>query len=738
MKNAKIKTKLIFSFGIVLALLLVIGISAFISINNLNSVVYSYKSKSLPSVDSLAKIRRSMISIQRDLLLASVSPDQNVTDESIQQAQSDRQLLNEALESFKQTMQTDPALIQKFESIVVEAANYRKTIEGYAKQNLPETNLKAYEVFINNYKPAVDKAIDILEEIKVAQDNIVDNLDSTAAFNIRTAYIIVALVLVASLIITLMLISRLNKTIAIPIIQVEKAAKEIAIGNLNVNLTQNSKDEIGELVNSFSSVRNSILKLTENINGMAKELENGDIDSKINVDDFQGAYKEVAVSINNSITSLINDTLVILNSFNELGNGNFKVDLNKFPGKKSIANDMFLELKNNLTSLNKDVKSLIDGAINGELNTSVDTSLYKGDWSELTKGLNNLLSAVNKPIDESNKVLAQLAEGNFNVEISSGYRGSFDFMMSSFNKMVTSIGSYINEITEILDAISQGVLNRKIEREYVGQFSLIKNSINKISNTLRSTISDIKISSDNVLVGAKQISETSMDLANGASNQASSVQELNASITAINEQTHQNAEQAKKANDFSKQSIENARNGNDEMVKMLSSMNDIKEASKNISKIIKVIDDIAFQTNLLALNAAVEAARAGKHGVGFSVVAEEVRSLAGRSQQAAKDTSNLIEDIISKINDGTETAKLTASSLEKIVEDTNSVSSIIDEIYMATTLQTEGISQISEGIDQISEVVQRNSSTSEESAAAAEELSSQSEVLSNMVAHFTI
>ncbi len=738
MKNIKIKTKLILSFGMVLALLMVIGVSAFVSINNLNAVVSDYKNKNLPSVDALAIIKRSIISIQRDLLLASVSPDQSVTDQCIEDVQTERDILNKALDNFKLTMQTDPALLTDFESLVKEATEYRKTIEDYAKQNQPDTNLKAYEMFINQYKPIVDKALGKLDEIKKQQDSIVNILDAKAAINIKTAYFIVAVVLLASFIITLLIISMLNKAIAKPIVLLEGAARAIAGGNLNVNLKQRSQDEIGMLVGSFAKVRDSILMLTDKINGMALEMNEGDIEARIDADVFEGAYKEVANSINSSVGDLIDDTLKILAGFNALGNGNFSVELEKFPGKKAVANQMFEELKNNLKSLNRDVTSMIDGAINGELDTQVNTALYAGDWRVLTQGLNELLENVSKPIEESNKVLAQLAQGDFNVEISRNYKGSFAAMMGSLDTMVSAIGSYISEITEILDAIATGDLTNSINREYVGQFSHIKNSINKIAKTLRNTIASIKASSDNVNVGSRQISETAMDLANGASNQASAVEELNASITIINEQTQQNADQAKKANDFSKQSITSAKTGNEEMAKMLSSMDDIKEASHNISKIIKVIDDIAFQTNLLALNAAVEAARAGQHGVGFSVVAEEVRSLAGRSQQAAKDTSVLIEDIISKINDGTETAKLTADSLRKIVDDTNAVSSIIDEIYQETANQTESIAQITVGINQISEVVQMNSSTSEESAAAAQELNSQSEVLANMVANFTV
>ncbi len=545
---------------------------------------------------------------------------------------------------------------------------------------------------------------------------------------------LVLLALVASVVSAIVLANSILK----PIKEIEKVAGDIAKGNLNVNLQVRGQDEISMLTKSFIKLKNTILLLISKINEMAGELDKGDIEARIPETEFEGEFRAVAFSINSTVNALINDTLAILAAYTALGNGNFKAELIKLPAKKGLVNEEFDKLKATLNALSGDVQRLISGAIDGNLHARADASLYKEDWKKIAEGLNNLLQAVNTPIDEANEVLAQLSNGNFNVSVGKAYKGSFGSMMSAFDQMVDSIGSYICEITQMLDTIAAGDLQKKITRDYVGQFNAIKESINQIFDTLKGTVSEIKSSADNVLSGAKQISESSMDLANGASTQASSVEELNASIIAINEKAQHTAQKAQEANGLSQKSILNAKDGNEEMTKMLKSMDEIKIASNNIYKIIKVIDDIAFQTNLLALNAAVEAARAGEHGKGFSVVAEEVRSLAGRSLAAAKDTSQLIEDTIHKVNEGMQTARLTADSLNKIVVDTNSVSEIIDNIYTATKEQTESISQITEGVNQISEIVQRNSSTSEESAAAAQELNSQSEVLAQMVSKFKV
>ena len=370
-------------------------------------------------------------------------------------------------------------------------------------------------------------------------------------------------------------------------------------------------------------------------------------------------------------------------------------------------------------------------------NISIIVSIFAS--AALTLFLTKYITKViTKPIYDMEKVAKEMANGNLDVSIEANSKDELGNLAGSFSQMVTIIKGYINDISNVLGSISHGDLSVSTKENYKGNFVEIKYSLDNILKSLREVFSEIKEATIQVNSGADQVAISSQVLSQGATDQASSVEELSASIEEINEQIQNTAISANSTNKITMDLVKDIKNSNNRMKEMLLAMDDIEQSSKDISNIIKVITDIATETNLLALNAAIEAARAGESGKGFAVVAEEVRSLSFQSADAAKQTTMLIKDSIKAVNKGRELADSTATTLVGLVESVDKVTNLILDVDSASKYQVNFIEQIHNGILEISDVVQSNSAIAEESAASSEELTIQAETLNKMIGYFKI
>lgn len=557
-------------------------------------------------------------------------------------------------------------------------------------------------------------------------------------------------------------------------------AKDVARGKTNLNIPIDKNDEIGQVFQAFAEIVKALNLLSDNFLEGEEQIRNGNIIYKIDQENLSGGFEDLVVATNRIIKGLlgylshVTEPVVVIDQNGKINfTNNVIYDMTKLPLGDIMGRNINDIFKTNITALPAITRCLA-GTDPGrsELTVTFNDEVYELEVSAVAiyaadatiRGAMVILTdktAVNRMRDLSqkrNEYRQHLTEkltgslgtafekGNLDILIEAEeYDDETESVAEDFRKVeetllssVSIIKSYVTELTEVLEKMSNKNFKEGIQSEYTGDFESLKISINTILENMKAVFAELRSASAQVRQGSAVIAENSQTMSLGFDQQLLHTAEVNKSIEEITNQINSSLEEVKKTTDISAATKENADFSNEQMTHLLKAMEDIKESSKKIANIIKVVEDIAFQTNLLSLNASVEAARAGQYGAGFAVVAEEVRNLALRSSQAVKESAELISTSVEKVNIGTKLAEDTAKNLTTMVEAVNEISSSMEKIFSYSQIQNNAIDSIGEGMRTITKMIEDDTVSIITTSSISQELAGQAETLEEMIGSFEI
>lgn len=476
-------------------------------------------------------------------------------------------------------------------------------------------------------------------------------------------------------------------------------------------------------------------KPLENMKTVVNNIsQNGDFSKRIPVVS-QDEVGEAAEAINEMVDTLQKAISESNSVMNAVASGDFSKRITgQHKGDLETLKEAVNQSTQSVEFIMKEILKIVHALSEGDFSSKMDEGVEPRIRNEVESSL-GMMSAV---ISNVNEVLEDMANGNYSTRVTVEASGELKLMADSVNSRVVQTDQALGEISDVVTALADGDLSKRVNSNFAGRFGDVSKALNGSMDNLAKLISDTTNGVHNLTNNVDQIYQGSQDLNDRTQRQAASLEETTATMDQIMFAVKQTTDNAQSANQLASSARSQADDGAGIMRSTIESMGDIKDASHRIEEIISLIDSIAFQTNLLALNAAVEAARAGEHGRGFAVVAGEVRNLAGKSADAARDIKGLIENAVSAVDQGTERAERSDEALQDIIESIRKVSDIVADISNASGEQAHSITQVGQAIGEIDTVTQQNAALVEESSAASETMKTEASTLANLVTKFKV
>ncbi len=503
-------------------------------------------------------------------------------------------------------------------------------------------------------------------------------------------FMVSVVVLLLGTFIIIVLATVIVRNINTSVTQIKRTMQEIEeTGDLSRQVPVLGKDEFGDIAQSYNRFTQNFKVMMDQTNGVLQKIANGDFTGRMDLP-LKGDLDQLKQGVNGSAESV--------------------------------------------EFMMSQLSVVMDGLAKGDFSVRMDQKVPKAFRAQVDGALGIISSA----FKEVGTAMQAMKEGVYSARVASEVPGELNDMKVAINAALSNLEAGINEINQVMNAQAQGDLSLQIQGKYQGALGELTQAINNSSTQMRSVITDVKNTADTVRVAASEVAQGSDSISDRSQSQAASLEETAASIEQMTATINQATDLAEQAASLSSEAIASSQKGSEVMSETVEAMERIYEVSVSINDIISLIDNIAFQTNLLALNAAVEAARAGEHGRGFAVVASEVRSLAGRSADAAKEIKVLIEKTNAEVSTGTDLVKTSGDALHVINQQIGEVSTMVSEMARGSQEQALGIDQINIAMTSLDQATQENAALVEETASAAVQMASDADTLAGVVNKFKV